>query len=160
MNTSTILVQIADQKWTLETLQAACVLAQKTEAQIILVQMVPVQHAPWLGSDWGLMSLNPQAVSTFARYQTFIEEHGVEGVPMLFQYSTWMEGTLQLVESANPSIIFVRAPESALPLWGGFQKWLMQRQFTRQGRRWIMTPQVDARPEASGAKRIPQTATL
>ncbi|MCC6975867.1 MAG: hypothetical protein IT322_17815 [Anaerolineae bacterium] len=46
MNTSTILVQIADQKWTLETLQAACVLAQKTEAQIILVQMVPVQHAP------------------------------------------------------------------------------------------------------------------
>lgn len=140
MNTQTIMVQIANREWTLEALHAACLRARNTSAKIALVQMIPVQHATWLGTGWGYLNVTAEEKDAFEDYQATIEDYGLECAPTLFQYATWVEGTLQVAEHLNAQIVFAPKPHSIVPLWSHFQMWMMQRQFAQQGREWIPDP--------------------
>ena len=141
MNTpSTIMVQIADREWTLEALHAACVLGRKTNAQIVLVYMLPVHNVRFLGTTWGNLNFTPEQQDDFADYQTTVEDYGLDYTPVVFQYATWVEGTLQAAEYVKADIVFAPEPHAQLKLWRQFQAWMMKHQFVEQGREWITMP--------------------
>jgi hypothetical protein len=138
-----IMVQIADREWTLEALHSACLMARHTSAQIALVKMIPVQHASWLGTEWGYMNFTSQEQADFADYQSTIEDYGVEFTPVTFQYVTLVEAIAQAAAYVDAKIIFVKIPESRMPLWTRLQRWMLNRKFTRQKCQWIQYPVYD-----------------
>jgi hypothetical protein len=160
MNTQTIMVQIADREWTLEALHAACLLARNTSAKIALVQMIPVQHPNWLGTDWGYLNVTAEEKDAFEDYQATIEDYGLECVPTLFQYATWAEGTLQAAEHVDAQTVFAPKPHSLLPIWTRFQVWMMQHRFTQQGRKWIASPLYGPKAEINEGELAPQQASV
>jgi hypothetical protein len=144
---SVVMVQIANREWTLEALHCACLLARNTSARIALVKMIPVQHASWLGTEWGYMYFTPQEQADFTDYQATIEDYGVPFTPLMLQYVTLAEATIQAAEHVNAQIVFARIPESRIPLWTKFQRRLLTRQLARQKRQWIQYPAYN--PDAS-----------
>lgn len=140
MNTPIIMVQIADRQWTLEALRAACAIARKPSTIILLVKMVPVQHLGWLGSDWGNLNFSAHERTDFEHYQAIIAEYGHECIPVLFQYTTWIEGMIQTVAYVNADIVFAPKPRIILPLWRRFRIWDMKRCLAHHGCAWIHTP--------------------
>lgn len=153
------MVQIGERQWTMDALHAACVLARRTSAKIALVLMVPVQHASWLGTDWGYATLPAEVKGAFADYQATIEDYGLDCVPTLFQYVTWVEGTLQAAAQVDARIVFVPEPHSHLPLWTRFQRWMMRRQFARQGRDWAAPSYPRVAVEADEVKQFQSVST-
>jgi hypothetical protein len=148
MNTKPILmVQIADREWTLEALHSVCLMARHTSAQIALVKLIPVQHTSWLGTEWGYMNFTPQEQADFTDYQATIEDYGVEFTPVTFQYVTLVEAIAEVAEYVDAKIIFVKIPESRIPLWTRLQWWMLNRKLARQKRQWIQYPVYD--PDAS-----------
>ena len=144
MNTKqTIMVQISDREWTLEALHRACLLARITSANIALVQMIPVQHPRWLGTDMGYMNFTDQDRVEFTDYQATIEDYGVEFTPLLFQYATLAEAIAQAAEHVNAQAVFARIPESIIPFWTKFQVWWLNRQLERQQCKLIQNPVYD-----------------
>jgi hypothetical protein len=135
-----IMVQISDREWTAEALHCACLLARNTSARIALVDMVPVQHAGWLGTDLGYLNFTDQKQVDFADYQATIEDYGVEFVPVLFQYLDLPDAIAQAAEHMNAQIVFAKLPESGISFWTKFQRWLLNRQFAREKRQWIQHP--------------------
>lgn len=146
---SVIMVQISNREWTLEALHCACLLARDTSARIALVKMIPVQHASWLGTELGYMHFTHQEQADFADYQATIEDYGVEFTPVVLQYVTFTEAIIQAVEHVNAQIVFAQIPESGIPLWTNFQRWMLNRKLARQQRQWIQHPIYD--PGASRA---------
>jgi hypothetical protein len=141
MNTKpVIMVQISDREWTLEALHCACLLARNTSARIALVKMVPVQHATWLGTNLGYMNLTYQGHAEFVDYQTTIEDYGVEFTPLVFQYITLIEATVQAAEHVNARIVFASIPASIIPWWTKLQRWMLRRQLIHQRRQLIQHP--------------------
>ena len=56
----TILVEMAEPKWTEEALHLACALAQNTGAAVTLLDLIAVQHYSWLGTSLGEKALSPE----------------------------------------------------------------------------------------------------
>ncbi len=137
---SVIMVQISNREWTLEALHCACLLARKASARIALVEMIPVQHASWLGTELGYMHFTHQEQADFADYQATIEDYGVRFTPVVLQYVTLTEAITQAAEHVKAQIVFARIPESRIPLWTKFQRWMLSRQLARQKRQWIQHP--------------------
>jgi hypothetical protein len=141
MNTKqTIMIQISDHEWTLEALHYACLLARNTSATIALVQMIPVQHLSWLGTDFGYINVTPDEQSNFAEYQVAIEDYGVEFTPLLFQYDSLAEAIAQAAEHVDAQIVFAKLPEGVFPLATRLERWMLGRQLARQQRQWIQRP--------------------
>jgi hypothetical protein len=150
MNTnSVIMVQISDREWTLEALHCACRLARNTSARIALVKLIPVQHPSWLGTEWGYMNFTHQAQADFADYQATIEDYGVEFTPVLFQYVTLADGIAQAAQYVDAETVFAKIPASLIPLSTRLQRWVLNREFARQKRKWIQHPVYESEPSVA-----------
>ncbi len=143
----TIMVQISNHEWTREALHCACLLARNTSARIVLVQMIPVQHASWLGTGWGYLNLTDQDQADFADCKAMLEDYGVEFTSLVFQYVTPTEAIAQATEHVNANAVFAKIPKSVIPLLTAFQRWSLNRRFISQNRQWIQYPAYD--PAAS-----------
>ncbi|KAB2867571.1 MAG: hypothetical protein F9K46_00020 [Anaerolineae bacterium] len=138
------MVQISDYEWTLDALHCACLLARNTGTPIVLVEMIPVQHPTLLGTDFGYMNFSHQDEASLRDYQATIEDYGLEFTTLLFQYMDLPSGIAQAAEHVHAQIVFAHIPDSIIPLWSKFQRWLLNRQLTHQHRQWIEHPLYDA----------------
>ena len=149
-----IMVQAANREWTMAALHCACLLARNMSARIKLVKMIPVQHPSWVGTEWGYLDFTKQEQADFEEYQATLEDYGVEYTPVLFQYLTLAEGIAEAADYVDAQIVYATIPESIIPLWIRFQRWMLGRQLARQERQWIQFPVYDS----SASRPIPEAA--
>jgi len=129
---SVIMVQISNRAWTLAALHSACVLARKMSAKVALVEMIPVQHVSWLGTDLGYMNFTDAMRADFVEYQAVVEDYGIECTPVLFQYDSFADAVAQAAEYVGAKMVFAHIPDSRIPFWTKFQLWSLNRQLMSQ----------------------------
>jgi hypothetical protein len=142
MNTrSVMMVQISNRAWTLAALQSACQIARTAHARIALVQMIPVSHPSLLGTDAAYEYFDAQEQCDFAEYQAAIADEGIDCEPLLFQYASLVEATMQAAQHVGASIVFARIPDSPIPFWTKFQTWRLQRGLAARHCRLVQQPE-------------------
>jgi hypothetical protein len=143
-----IMLDIGSRAWTIDALSAACLMARRMDATILLVKMVPVQHIGWLGTALGYLDFTEQEQEEMAEYQELIEEYAVEYTPYVFQYLNLINGTIQIVEQFRPQMAFIKLPQTLIPMWRRFQWYRLRQQLDRLQCRLIETPLFDASDSA------------
>jgi hypothetical protein len=125
------MLQIARRGWTIRAVHAACHLARKLDATIVLVKMVAVQHVGWLGTELGYLSFTALEQAEMDEYVEIIEEYAVDYSACVFQYVSLDQAIVQMVEQAEAQVAFATLPPSIIPSWRKFQ---LQRLGLRLGR--------------------------
>src|SRR5260221_8460506 len=106
MAKNVIMVQIADRGWTLTALHHACTLARGTNAEIMLVKMLPVQHTSWLGTEFGNMHLTEQDRADLCDFQATVEDYGVPYTALTFQYFSLAGALADASDHVDAQIVF------------------------------------------------------
>lgn len=149
MTTSSVMVVMNDRTWTLEALHLACALARTTGTAVTLVTMIPVTHAPYLGTDIEGWHFSAQNRDDIAYYQQLASDYGVALRTRRCQYVTLVDAICQMAEEVGAQTVFATLAASVVPFWRAFQLWLMRAQLQR-GKRTLYT--LDAEPNAASTK--------
>jgi hypothetical protein len=112
-----IVVQMADLEWTKKALHLACAMARGKQDEVLLLRMIPVQHAAWLGTDVGDSAPTALEYDDMREYDTIAHDYGVDIVLTSMQYLTLKEALIQAVELLEARTLFARLPESFIPYW-------------------------------------------
>ena len=142
-----VMVQVGESGWTTHALHAACRWARARHAAVAIVVMVPVQHLSWLGSEVGTTVPTEADMDRLEDCLATVEDYGLEAEVVRFQYTTWLEGTLQAAEYAEASVVYAEAPTATWPTWRRVLAWSMRRQLNRQGRVWVCEPDRATLPQ-------------
>lgn len=129
----TILVQLADSKWTQEALHLACAMGQNTGAAVILLDLIPVQHLSWLGTPLGYQRLSPEASASVWEYRAIADHYGVDFDLLPMQCVSPADALLEAAEAAESEAVFARVPSSSITLWQRLQSWSLRRRFASLG---------------------------
>ena len=134
MRLQTIMVQIADCRWTLEVVHYACLLAHKTNAAIALVKMVPVQHLSWLGTPLGLRQFTEQDRVDLCCYAGTVENESIQYSVVVFQYVTLARAIAEAADYVEAQVVFATLPHSPVPGWYKLQSWSLRRRLAHHQR--------------------------
>jgi hypothetical protein len=137
------MVQIADPVWTKEAIHSACLKARKLHAKIALMNLIPVQHHSWLGTDLGFLNFSSSEIKALAEYEAIIKDYGVKFTTYYFQYVSLPGAIQQSADYAHAQIVYATFPKSIIPFWRNFQiQWLRHR-LSQQERELIEQPNFD-----------------
>ena len=128
-----IVVQIATLDWTLRALEQACPVALAINAEIVLLDMIPVQHLGWLGTDFGWAHSSGANGDQYVEYTDSVKIFGIPVSIQRFQYSTLSEALVQASEYLHADIVFATLPAGIAPLLHEIRIRWLQRRLTRQG---------------------------
>ncbi len=135
-----IMVQVADGAWTLEAVKRASEVARRQSAEIVLINLVQVQHLGWLGTDFGYISLSHEVQAAISAYERMLEDEGVRFRSEIFQYVTLTDAIVQAAEQVNANIVFATVPKSIIPFWQRFQLEKVRYQLAEAGRALVEYP--------------------
>ncbi len=133
----TIMVQIADRAWTLDAVHCACRMARRSPAAIALVSMIPVQHASWLGTEWGYMDFSEAAKDDLEDYKDTALDYGLDCHMVRGQYVDFVDGLADAAEHLDATVIFAKVPPTLIPAWRRLQVWLLRRRLSQQQRQFV-----------------------
>jgi hypothetical protein len=131
---SSIMVRIGEPAWTLAALHLACAVARTHRCELLLVKMVPVSHASWLGTEFGNQNFTERDRRFLQECSATAEDYGITFSTGVYQYFTLSEAIVDAAEHFNTRIVFASLPQYKLPFWRRFLMWQMRRQFAKQGR--------------------------
>lgn len=117
----TILVQMADENWTLAAVNDACNLARKMDAAITLLRLMPVQHLSYLGTDFGISAPTTRQYQNMREYAAIAELYGVEMVIRDMQVVSALEAVADAADQLDADVVFAYVPKSHIPYWRKFQ---------------------------------------
>jgi hypothetical protein len=126
-----ILVQLADHQWTMPAVHLASALARTINAKIILLYLTQVPHLSYLGTPFGYTPPTPQQYAAIDEYAATAEDYGIEISLQIMQCITPLEALLDAAEQLQANAVFAYVPESRIPYWQRFQKWLLQRRVAK-----------------------------
>jgi nucleotide-binding universal stress UspA family protein len=129
-----IMVQIADPVWTEEALYRACILARKSQGEIVLVNMIPVQHLSFLGTSFGSMYVTEKERQAVKDYQATAEDYGVPYQEFPFQYFALADALVEVANLIEADVVFATLPQSGIRFWRRFQLNQMRHQLARKQR--------------------------
>jgi hypothetical protein len=133
-NGSFVMVQVAKPGWTLAALHLACAVARTNCLGLVLVKMVPVAHAGWLGTELGYQNFTEADQRLLREYAATAEAYGVVPSAELFQYVILGDAIVDAADYFDARITFATLPPYKLPLWRRFWLWRLRRQMARRGR--------------------------
>ena len=142
MNTQTIMIQVGERTWTVETLHSACILARKTGAEIALVKMIPVQHLSWLGTDFGYRLFTEHDRQELHDYELTLEDYGIQFSINVIQYTMLIDALVQAAKNLDAQVVFAQLPKSPIPYWHQFQTGMLRRRLVYQHRQLFEQPAV------------------
>jgi hypothetical protein len=134
----TILVQLSDHQWTTPVVHLACALARTMNAKITLLYLTPVAHSSYLGTPFGYTPPTQQQYADIDDYAATAEDYGIEISLQVMECTTPLEAVPDAVEQLQADAVFAYVPESRIPYWQKFQKWLLQRRVTKSHRQIFM----------------------
>jgi hypothetical protein len=129
---SRIMIPLEEWDWTLTAVCFACILARATEADLVLVEMIPVQHPYWMGTP--LADLNRKEVRYLPELIATLESYGVPYELRAFRYLSFVEAIVQAAELYKAQIVFARVAHSFIPFWQSLQSWRLRKRLERDHR--------------------------
>ena len=129
---TTFLVHMAKPQWTEQALHLACAMAHTSGVDLVLLDLIPVQHYSWLGTSFGFQ-LGADNHDEVQRYRAIAASYDVELSVQPMQYMSLIGALAEAVESLEAQALFTYIPTSSIPLWRSFQIWNLRRQLVRQG---------------------------
>ncbi|MBZ0288788.1 MAG: hypothetical protein K8I30_14315, partial [Anaerolineae bacterium] len=126
-NMSIILVQIADEKWTMEALHLACALARSTGAQVALLRLIQVRHLSYLGTSFGNTPPDNREYQLLKEYAATAEDYGVPLTIQSMRCVSVMDALVEAVDQLESVILFAHIAPTRISYWRRFQVWNLGR---------------------------------
>src|SRR5258708_6356199 len=123
----TILVQMAEEKWTMEAMHLACALAHSTGAQVALLRLVQVQHPSYLGTSFGNRPPDKTEYQRLKEYAATAEDYGAGLTIYWMQCLSSLDALVEAADNLDATIVFAHVIPTWLPFWRKFQVWSMKR---------------------------------
>jgi hypothetical protein len=120
-----IMIPLEEWGWTLTVVCFACILARATEAELVLVEMIPVQHPYLMGTP--LADLNRKEVQYLPELTATVERYGVPYELRAFRYLSFVEAIVQAAELYKAQVVFARVAHSFIPFWQRLQAWRLRK---------------------------------
>ena len=140
---NTILVQMSQRQWTLSAVHLACALARNHKAKIILLQLIPVAHPSYLGTQFGNTQPLPRDDDYADTYRAIAQDYGTRFTIQPMQCLTPLEALVDAAHQLEVDAVFAHVPTSRIPYWQAFQTWVLQRRFSAAHRELFMPDQSD-----------------
>src|SRR5262245_49691972 len=102
----TILVQKADDNWTMQALHLACAMARNTGAEVALLRLMQVQHLSYLGTPFGNNPPTHQEQNRLKEYALTAEDYGVELTLHSMQCTTLLDAVVEAAEYLDARVVF------------------------------------------------------
>lgn len=116
MNTQkTLLVHMAETKWTKATMRLAAQQAHEQGAQIVLAKMLPASYLNWQGLEEDEYRFTDSDCDDIYAYEAIAREHGVSVQARAFKYQTLEEGITRAAHIVHADAVFASLHEGALP---------------------------------------------
>ncbi|MEO8608199.1 MAG: hypothetical protein ABI690_09975 [Chloroflexota bacterium] len=123
----TVLVQMAEEKWTMEAMHLACALARGSGAQVALLRLVQVQHPSYLGTSFGNKPPDKREYGRLNEYTATAEDYGIALDVHSMQCLSAMDAVVDAVEQLEAVILFAHVAASRIHYWRKFQVWNLGR---------------------------------
>jgi hypothetical protein len=123
----TILIQMADDDWTMHAMHLACALARNVEAKIALLRLIHVQHPSYLGTSFGNLPPDNQEYQHLQEYAATAEDYGVELTVYAMQCMASLDAVAEAAANLDAALVFAQVPSSRVPSWRKFQIWNLER---------------------------------
>lgn len=134
-----------DKQWTAKAVQMACGLAKNTQAEIVLVKMIPVDHLSWLNSEAGYAHLQEDDFTEAAYFGRICTEDGVAVSFLPFQYYTLADAIVDAADYLNAHAVFATLPPSLVKPWHSFQLWSLEHHLNARSRHLYQLDKLLAR---------------
>lgn len=128
----TILVQIADESWTMQAVHLAAALARNCGAKLVLFRLIPVRHLSYLGSEIGDTPVTSKEYMRLRSYEATAEDYGVEPTIASMQCISNLDAVAEGANQLNAQVVFARVPESRIPCWQRYQSWRLERRLKQR----------------------------
>lgn len=135
---STIMVHITNQTQTLAALHVACAMARSSQACIVLLNLIPVSHPEWLGTEWGYMNFSARDQRALKDYEKLVESYGITVKTCVMQVMSTQDGIISAADSVDAQIVFARLPHSFIPFWHTWQVKKLRRALEQHQRQLYM----------------------
>lgn len=122
----TILIQFAEARWTDEAVVQACVLARNSQARVVVLRLMHMPYAAYLGTEIGYVPPTMQERARLDDYGATAEDYGVELTVEAMQCISSAGCLVQAVECFDADLIFAYISPSRIPYWHRFQAWRMR----------------------------------
>lgn len=130
MKPQTIMIcSIEDVVWTQEAVHQACCIARNEPANLVLVQMLRVQHLALLGTALERFKYDREAIEF---YRQIAEDYGLEISFKPFQYYALTDAIVDAAEYLQAYMVFAQLPDSMVKLWRKYQMWQLRRRLIAQ----------------------------
>jgi len=130
----TLLVQMADEQWTMSALHLACALARNVGGKVVLLRLMQVQHPSYLGTAFGDRSPSETEYHDLKEYAATAEDYGLQLTVQPMQCATTLDAVADAAEQLDAFAVFAHVPESRIPYWRQFQIWNIERRLNAQNR--------------------------
>jgi hypothetical protein len=131
----TILVQMGEEKWTMEAMHLACALARSawgSGARVALLRLMEVQQLSYLGTSFGEVPPDEAEFRRLKEYNATAEDYGVVFAVHSMQCVSRLDAVVQAADELDAVVVFARVGPSRFAFWQRFQVWNLQRRFRRK----------------------------
>lgn len=115
MNKPTVLVQVADTKWTVAAVEAACKHAREEGGQVVLAKMLPANYLNWLGIEASEYRLTESDCDDILIYEGIAGRYGVPISTKVFKYENLEDGIADAADEVNADTVIAHVPGSPIP---------------------------------------------
>ena len=144
MSESRLLIVIGDRAWTLAALHLACAMSRRSQAEVVLLKMLPVRHPLLLGTDAGSLNFTQEDAEALKDMSATAEDYGVPLDVQVFQYASYWSGLVDAARQLGVTAVITHIPPSHIPYWHEFRCWLLRRRLAWQGQ--MLIPMDDLTP--------------
>ncbi len=140
---NTILIQMADERWTLQALHLACAMARPDRAKIVLLRLMQVYQPSYLGSEFGTTVPSEQEYRNLRAFATIAEDYGVELSVESMQCLSPLQAVAEAAGYLQAEVVFASVPETRIPIWRKYQLWSLKRQLGANCRLYTLDQPVN-----------------
>jgi hypothetical protein len=115
MSRSTIMVQMAETKWTTSALEVAAAKARETGAEVVLAYLIPCECLKWGGLAVEEHVFSESERDDLQTYQAIATRYGVRLSVRKFEYENLEAGLIAAADVLSADEVFAPVPHSALP---------------------------------------------
>jgi len=132
MNTSRLMIVMADARWTQAALHLACAMSRREQAELLLLKMLPVRHPLLLGTAGGSLSFTAVDAQLLKLMAMTAEDYGIPLEIRHCQYANYWHAVVDAAEQLAVTAVVVHIPPSPIPYWQEYRRWWLRHQLARQ----------------------------
>lgn len=123
----TILVQMADSKWTKSAISAACDLARESGAEIVLARMLSASFLNWRGMTVDEYMFTDAECEDIYAYEEIARKANVPIRSMIFEYHDLADGLAKAAAAVDADKVIAQMPHETLPIGESLELKYMER---------------------------------